>query len=272
MSVTRPGGLSPVPNLWRQRELLWQFTLRNIEMRHRGSHLGLVWSFLNPLLMLGLYVMVLGFMLGGKFGVIPGESRMEYGLGIFLSLSLFQFVAEILGISPLLIVSNPNFVKKVVFPLEIIPAASTAGALFHLGVSLVLVLIGLVCFGPGLHAGLLWLPVIILPIMLLGLGVSWLLAALGVFFRDIGQITQFISTALMWASGVFFTAQRFPTAWPWLRLNPLLLAIDEARNAALWQLPLNLTHLGYVYACGLASCLAGHWVFQKLKPAFADVL
>lgn len=70
-------------DLWVHRDLLWQFTLRNVELRHRGSHLGLVWSFLSPLLMLGLYVLVFGYIFGGSFGILPNETRIDYGLGYF---------------------------------------------------------------------------------------------------------------------------------------------------------------------------------------------
>lgn len=259
-------------DLWTHRELLWQFTLRNVELRHKGSHLGLIWSFLNPLLMLGLYVLVFGYIFGGSFGILPGETRVAYALGIFLSLTLFHFIAEVLGISPTLIVGNPNFVKKVVFPLEILPAASVAGAFIHLLISLVLVLLGILFTGTTLHASLLWLPVIIAPLVLLALGCGWFISAFGVFFRDIGQVMQFLSTALMWASAVFFSAEKYPAAWTYLRFNPLLLAIQLARDAALWARPLNFNHLAYVYAFGLATCWLGHLAFRRMKPAFADVL
>ena len=175
-------------------------------------------------------------------------------------------------VSPTTIISNPNFVKKVVFPLEILPASTVGGALFHLLISLGLVLASLLLFGRGLPVSTLWLPVIILPLILFGLGISWLLSALGVFFRDINQITAFLSMALMWASGVFFTAQKYPAAWPYVRFNPLLLAIDLARDAALWARPINYHHLGYLYLAGFLICILGHLAFQKMKPAFADVL
>lgn len=262
----------PFPALWRHRELLWQFTLRNVELRHKGSHLGLVWSFLNPLLMLGLYVMVFGYIFDGSFGVLPNETRSDYALGIFLGLTLFHFFGEVLSLAPSLIVANPNFVKKVVFPLEIMSAASVGGALFHLTISLGLVLLSLVLINGHLALTILWLPVIILPLVLLGLGTSWLLSALGVFFRDIGQIVQFISVALLWASGVFYSAQKQPEAWIYLRYNPLLLAIDLARDAALWGRPLNFNHLAYVYLVGVLACLLGYAAFRRMKPAFADVL
>ncbi len=99
-------------DLWAHRELLWQFTLRNVELRHKGSHLGLIWSLLNPLLMLGLYVLVFGYIFGGKFGTLPGETRVDYALGVFFGLTIFHFIAEVRGVSPTFIVSNPNFVKK----------------------------------------------------------------------------------------------------------------------------------------------------------------
>ena len=260
-------------DLWTHRELLWQFTLRNVELRHKGSHLGLVWSFLNPLLMLGLYVLVFGYIFGGSFGILPNETRVDYALGIFLGLTLFHFVSEVLGISPGIIVGNPNFVKKVVFPLEILPAANVGGAVFHLLISLGLVLLSLVLFGTGFSAGIFWLPVIVLPLILLGLGVAWLISALGVFLRDIGQIMQFLSLALMFSSAVFYSAQKIPApAWTYMRFNPILLAIELARDAALWARPLNYHHLAYLYAVGLAACYLGHAAFRKMKPAFADVL
>ena len=260
-------------DLWVHRELLWQFTLRNVELRHKGSHLGLVWSFLNPVLMLGLYVLVFGYIFGGKFGVLPNETRVDYALGIFLGLTLFHFVAEVLGISPSIIVGNPNFVKKVVFPLEILPAANVGGAVFHMLISLALVFLSLLIFGTNLSAGVLWLPVIILPLILLALGVAWIISALGVFLRDIGQVMQFLSMALMFSSAVFYSAQRIPAAaWVFMRFNPILLAIELARDAALWNRPLNSHHLAYLYAAGLAACWLGHLAFRRMKPAFADVI
>ena len=265
--------LAFVTDLWRQRELLWQFTLRNVEMRHKGSHLGLIWSFLNPLLMLGLYTLVFGYIFGGKFGILPNETKVDYALGIFFGLTLFQFFAEVLGVSPLAIVGNPNFVKKVVFPLEILPAANVGGAIFHLLISLGLTLISVVLFGQGIGWGILWLPVIIAPLVLVALGTAWLFSALGVFFRDLGQFMQFLTMALMYASAVFFSASKIPPAiWVFLRFNPLLLAIELARDAALWQRPLNFHHLAYLYATGVLACYLGHLAFRKMKPAFADVL
>lgn len=262
-----------VADLWINRMLLWQFTLRNVELRHKGSHLGLIWSFLNPLLMLGLYVLVFSYIFKSKFGVLPDETKTEYALGIFLGLTIFNILAETLGISPSLIVGNPNFVKKVVFPLEILPAASVGAALFHTFISLILALLGILIFGPGLGITALWLPVIIFPLIPLCLGLCWFFSALGVFFRDVGQLMQFLTMALMYASAVFYSASKIPASvWIYMRFNPLLLAIEMARDAVLWQRPLNPTYLIYLYAVSLATCCLGHAAFRRMKPAFADVL
>jgi len=222
--------------------------------------------------LLALYVFVFGFIFNGSFGR-PNETRVEYALGIFLGLSLFHFLGETIGQSPSLIVANPNFVKKVVFPLQVLPAAAVGASLIHLGISLGLILTGIAVFGPGLTAGVFWLPVILFPLALLGLGIAWFVSALGVFLRDIAQITQFVSMALMFASAVFYPTDQIPAAaWQILRFNPLLLAVELSRDAVLWHEALNFRQLGYLYAVGLASAFAGLATFRKLKPAFADVL
>jgi lipopolysaccharide transport system permease protein len=222
--------------------------------------------------MLSLYVYVFSFIFGGTFGVLPNETRLEYGLGVFIGLTFFHLVAEMLGAAPTFIVVNPNFVKKVVFPLEVLPAAGVGAAAIHMLISLGLVLIGVVFFGPGLHAGLLWLPVIILPLLMFCLGGSWFLSALGVFLRDTGQFIQFTATVLMWCSAVFYSPYRFKSAWLILRFNPLLIAIEQGREAVLWQRPLNPNHLAYLYLSSLLVFVLGYAIFARLKPAFADVV
>jgi lipopolysaccharide transport system permease protein len=272
--ASRPqGSFDFLGSLVRHRSLLWQFVVRNVELRHRGSHLGLVWSFLNPLLMLGLYVFVFGYVFGGKFGALPDESRLDYALGVFLGLSLLHIVSETIGLAPGLIVANPNFVKKVVFPLEVLPAATVGASFFHFLVTIALVIAGVAFVGPGLSWGVLWLPVILLPVLALTLGVAWACSAIGVFFRDIAQVTGFVSMALLFSSAVFYPASAVPpAAWAVLKFNPLIHAIELARDAVLWGKPLDLAALAYLYACGLVGVLGGHWVFARLRPAFADVL
>lgn len=269
----RWGRYNWVVPLVKHRELLWQFTMRTLDSRHKGSHLGLAWSLLNPLLMLGLYVFVFGYVFGGKN---QGQAPLDYALGIFVGLSLFHFVAETFGIAPTVIVGNPSFVKKVVFPLEILPAATVGAAFVHLLISLGLVLIGTVFTSGGLGWSVLWLPVILAPLLLLVLGLAWAIAAVCVFFRDLTQFTSFMSMALMFASAVFYPAQSIPAqspfAWAILRFNPLIHAIELARDAMLRNLPMDYGSLGYLYGAALVVVTGGYWLFHKLRPAFADVI
>lgn len=263
----------PFQLLIRQRELLRQFTHRQIHQRHKGSFLGFFWAFLNPLVTLALFTFVFGVIFEGRFGVLENETRLDYALGIFLGLSMFHLIAETLSLSPVLIVSNPNFVKKVVFPLEVLPAAAVGASVFHFLASIGLLLLGVIFLGPGLTLSALWLPVIVLPVILLALGLGWFFSALGVFIRDFGQAMPLVAQMLMYASAIFYPITLIPTKiWTLLRFNPLLHAVDLARDTVLWHLPLSWEPLAYLYASSLLTCVAGFACFSRAKPAFADVV
>jgi lipopolysaccharide transport system permease protein len=263
----------PSPGFARKRDLWWQLTVRAIETRHRGSHLGMVWAVLNPLLMLALYFVVFSAIFQSRF---RSESPQYFALGVFLGLILYHAVSETIASAPLLIVSQPNLVKKVVFPLELLPVAHLGAIWFHAGISLLLLLAGLLAFGPGLTAaGLLWLPLVIAPLMILTAGLAWLVSALGVFLRDINQIVPLVTQVLLWTSAVFFTAeaaQKVKLAWVFLQWNPLLWAVELTRDVLLWQEPMNLGQLAYLWASAIAVFAFGRWLFGKLQPAFADVI
>src|SRR5688572_3338122 len=209
--------LRMVAGLWRRRELIGQFTRRNIELKHRGSRLGAFWALINPLSMLALYYILFGVLYGTRFKVLEGETGFDVLLAMFLGLSLFHAFSETLSWAPTLITTNPNFVKKVVFPLEVLPVAQIGAAAFHLAVGLSLVLLGSAFSTAGLTLHALWLPVLVVPLLMLSLGIAWLLAAAGVFLRDIGQLSAFAVTALLFASAVMFPpsmiAERSAELW-----------------------------------------------------------
>jgi lipopolysaccharide transport system permease protein len=267
--------LSPfLSDFARKRELWWQFTVRAVELKHRGSYLGVIWLVLNPLLMLALYVTVFGYIFGSRFRGRPQETPLDFALDVFLGLTIFHVLADAINASPHLIVGNPNLVKKVVFPLDILPCATVASHGFHLLINLSLLCIGSFLISrPVALSGLLWLPAILLPHFLLALGTSWFLSALGVFFRDIAQITQVISQILLYASAVFYSTSVIPPiAWEILKWNPLLHTIQLSRQALLWDQPLDLAPLGYTWLVGLAVAILGRLFFIKTKHAFADVI
>jgi lipopolysaccharide transport system permease protein len=265
--------VAPLRQLTARRELLWQFTKRHFEQRHKGSYLGGVWALLNPLLMLGLYYVVFGKIISK----VPAKESADFALNLLVGLTVFHFLAEVIGQSPTLIVANPNLVKKVVFPVEILPIANLGASLVNFGVSLTLVVIGQALFGSqGLSVTILWLPVLLIPIILMGAGAAWFLAAAGVFFRDISQTTQFASMVLMYVSAVFFSVQSIQQGpgWIWeiLRLNPVLEAIRLCRESMLLHQDMNLPVLGWLYLASLLAFVFGHGCFTALRPSFSDVL
>jgi lipopolysaccharide transport system permease protein len=266
-----------LPTFWNRfalkRDLWWQFTVRAVEMRHRGSYLGFLWAVLNPLLMAALYISVFGLIFKSRFHVRPDETGVDYAVGVFLGLILFHLVSETIAAAPSFIVNQPNLVKKVVFPLEMLPVAQLGAFWFHALISLVLCLLAQLVFGRGLSSGVLWLPLILLPLLLLTLGLGWLLAALGVFFRDVAQVVPVLGQILLWTSAIFFSPSVLPPAfWAVLKWNPLLHTVDLSRHAVLWQQPLDLTHLAYTWLTGVAMFVFGAWFFQRTKRAFAEVI
>ena len=262
--------------LIKKRELLWQFLLRNVKSRHRGSLLGSFWLIMNPLLMLSLYVFAFGVVFGGRFTDSPDESTLDFALGVFLGLNILSLIQGIIGASPSIIVSQPNFVKKVVFPLEILPAANMGALAYDLLIGFALCLLGVMSVGPGLDTSILYAPIIMGPVFLIALGLSWFLSALGVFIRDIGQIGSFLGLALLYSSGVFYSAEKAeasaPVIWQFLQWNPLLQIIDAMRQVILWGGQPNWFSVAYTWIFGLVVLLIGAWFFNRLRPAFADVL
>ena len=268
--------MEPITNLFHRRELLWQFLTRNVKSRHRGSILGSLWLFFNPLLMLSLYVFAFGVVFGGRFTDSPDESTLDYALGVFLGLNVLGLVSGVIGAAPGVILGQPNFVKKVVFPLEILPAAMAGALAFDLLVGLGLCLLGILFLGPGLSLSALWIPLILLPVFLFALGLAWFFSALGVFIRDIGQLGSFLGLALLYSSGVFYSIEKAqdaaPAMWSLLKWNPLIHVIDSLRQVCLWGGEPSFAVMSCLWVFGVVSLFFGAWFFHRLRPAFADVL
>lgn len=274
MNTSPVNPLTPFVLLWRHRELLDQFTRRTIAQRHRGSFLGVIWTVLTPLLSLGLYTFVFGYVFKSEFNAVPNPSKFDYPLGLFLGLVLFQFLGELLAQSPSAIVTQPNFVKKVVFPLEILPAAVVGAAAFNAAVSFGLALLGVVLLGHGLDWHALTIFLIFPPVLLIGLGCAWFLAGLGVFVRDTANVMPFLVQVLIYTSAVFFSLSlvRETAGWVILKFNPLLHAVEATRRTVLWHLPANTNSLIYLWVVGAVICFIGYAFFSKTRHAFADVL
>lgn len=264
--------LEAVRSVWRNRELVRAMTWREIAGRYRGSALGMLWSFISPLLMLGIYTFVFSVVFKARWSD-ASSSRSDFALGLFAGMLVFSVFSECVTRAPGLVLANPNYVKKVVFPLEILPVVSLGSSLFHMAIGLVVwLLFHLVAAGPPPVTALL-VPVVVLPLAMLALGLSWLLAALGVYLRDISQGMGIAVTGLMFLSPLFYPVSALPPAYQSaLRLNPLTPSIEMMRGVLwlgewpAWQ------SLAVSYAFGIAACVGGFAAFQKLRRGFADVI
>ena len=274
LSTNRPSSVGEgLSALYTHRELLYQFARRNLLVSSRGTILGIGWLVIMPLLLMLMYSFVFGVIFGGRYGVIPSETGPEYALGIFLSLSIFQLFAEPMGSSPRLISSNPTLVKKVVFPLEILPCAHVAAQIVRFLVSASLVAIGALVFGKGILLTWVWFPLCIAPLIFLSLGVAYLFSSIGVFVRDLGELTRVLTTVFLFGSGVFFSMQRVPESMRWiLELNPLVHLLEQSRATFLWGMPPDLTSLSYASAVSLVVFFLGLFSFQRLRDDFADAI
>lgn len=258
--------------LWGNRSLIKALVKREVIGRYQGSMLGIFWSLFQPLFMLAVYTFVFSVVFKARWNA-GSDSKTEFALVLFAGLMVFNLFADCFNRAPGLIVGNVNYVKKVVFPLEILPWVTMGSALFHFLVSLgVWFVFYLIAFGPPPVSALL-LPVVIMPVILFTMGLAWLLASLGVFLRDVSQITGIVTTVLMFLSPIFYPVSALPPKYQTiLFLNPLTLAVEQVRNVLIWGHSPNLLAFAvYMAASALLAWLGFAW-FQKTRKGFADVL
>jgi lipopolysaccharide transport system permease protein len=259
-------------NIWRSRDLIWQMTKREVVGRYRGSALGLFWSFFNPVLMLIIYTFVFSVVFKARWGA-GGESRFEFALILFAGLIVFNLFAECVNRAPTLIVGNVNYVKKVVFPLEILPVITMAAALFHGVVSLGVLFVFHLLATASIQWTVIFAPVVMLPLLLITLGISWFLASFGVFVRDVAQSIGLLTTVLMFLTPIFYPVSAIPEKYRiFIYLNPLTFIIEQMREVLIWGKLPSWSGWGLSMAVGIVVAWIGLVWFQKTRKGFADVL
>jgi lipopolysaccharide transport system permease protein len=265
-----PGAV--VDSLWRHRELVWQLTRREVLGRYRGSLLGIVWAIGNPLLMLAVYTLVFGYVFRARWGA-GVDSTGEFALVLFCGLTVFGIFSEVVSRAPALILGNPTYVKKVVFPVECLPWVLLGAALFHALASFAVLVAATLLVRGALPWTIALLPLVLLPLALFALGLAWLLASLGVFLRDIGHVVNALLTVLLFVSPVFYPASSLPAPLRHaLLLNPLTTVLESARGTLLWgQPPAWLALAACTLAGGAVAWLGLLW-FERTRYGFADVL
>lgn len=254
---------------WR---LIYEMTKREVIGRYRGAVMGLLWSFFTPILMLIVYTFVFGVVFKSRW-VGGTSSRSEFAVVLFAGMMVFNLFAECINRAPGLILSNPNFVKKVIFPLEILPVVAFGSALFHFCISVIVwLLFYIVVFGvPSIDT--LWLPVVLLPLAMLSIGLSWCLASLGVYLRDVGQVIGVITTMLMFMSPIFYSIESIPERFRgYMYISPITYFVEQTRDLLVWGSGMHWVPWCKVMLLSLVVAGIGYAWFQKTRKGFADVI
>ncbi|MDQ0890940.1 lipopolysaccharide transport system permease protein [Paenibacillus sp. V4I9] len=259
-------------NLWNHRELIKSFAKREVLSKYKGSFLGIMWSFINPLLMLIVYTFVFSEIFNAKWNT-ASNSKVEFAIIIFCGLITFSIFGDVISRAPYLVLSNANYVKKVVFPLEILPVVALGSAVIN---SLISMGILVLCVGIFMHViewTLIFIPLVLCPLMLLSLGLGWFLSSLGVYLRDIAQIVTVAVQALMLLSPIMYPATLIPKDLLFLYyLNPIGYVVEDMRRIIIWgELP-NWSSLGIETIIGLVIFYMGYAWFQKTRSGFSDVI
>jgi len=269
----RSDPLALLESTWQNRRLIFQMAKREVVGRYRGSVLGLAWSFFNPLIMLVIYTFVFSVVFKARWGEDAGGGKANFAIILFVGMIVHGLFAECVNRAPSLILSNVNYVKKVIFPLEILPWVSMGSALFHSLISLVVLLLVQVLVNHALPWTVIFIPLVLVPLIFVSMGVTWFLTALGVYLRDIAQVTVVFTTVLLFLSPVFYPLSSLPESYQkWLQLNPLTFMIESSRKVLIFGHPPDWPSLGLALMVSLIIAAGGFWWFQKTRKGFADVL
>lgn len=260
-------------SLWRNHGLISAMVKREVVGRYRGSVMGIAWSFLNPLVMLAIYTFVFSAVFKARWGVVGSESQVDFAIILFAGLIVHGLFAECVNRAPALILLNVNYVKKIVFPLEVLPWIAFGSALTHAAISLAVLLLAQLLLSQHIPWTVILLPFVLLPLVFATMGFAWFLSALGVYVRDIGHITGMLTLGLLFLSPVFYSIAALPKQYQvWMQLNPLTFVIEEARNTLIFGVVPDLAQWGTMLAASALVAWAGFAWFQKTRKGFANVL
>nr|WP_202612634.1 ABC transporter permease [Vibrio toranzoniae] len=253
--------------------MIYELSKRDILTRYSGSFAGVLWSFLTPLFMLAVYTLVFGKIFNARWNGAITNSMSEFALNLFLGLLVFNLFAECLTRAPSLILQNANYVKKVIFPLEILPIAAFVAAFFHFVVGVFVWEVAYLVIYGVINLNVIYLIFFIAPFSILILGLSYILCALGVYIRDIGQVIGIAITALMFLSPIFYPLSTLPLEYHNIaRINPITIPVEGMREKLMYAGDFNSPMLMLYTAIACITLYVGVKFFNKLRPGFADVI
>lgn len=264
--------LEMVSSFWRNKGLICNLVYREVVGRYKGSMLGIFWSLATPVFMLAVYTFVFSGVFKARW-ISAESSQTDFALILFAGLLIFNVFSECVSRAPSLVLNNVNYVKKIVFPLEILPWVTMGGAIFHLAISLCVWIFAYILLIGMPHWTLLLFPLLLIPFVFLVMGFSWFLASLGVYLRDIEQLIGIFITVLMFLSPIFFPVSALPASYQWVAYcNPLSLPIEMVREILYWGNVPSLSDIIKSYAIGIGVIVFGFAWFQKTRKGFSDVI
>lgn len=269
MSALTLNPLRILLDVWRHRYLLGQLIKRDVLLRYRGAMFGVLWIFLSPLLMLAIFAFIFGQVFQTRWP--QQDSGLPFWLLLYSGLITFNIFAETLSRAPAAVRGHPNFVKKIIFPVHILPVVPLGAALVHAIFNFLILVVALIWVGD-FHGQILLFPVLLLPVLLLALGVSWFVAAWGVFIKDMTQIVPMFVQILLFLSPVFYPMSAVPDILrPIYQFNPLGIVIEAARTAIIGQ-PVDWSTWSLALCFSLGISVVGYAFFQNSRDEFADAL
>jgi lipopolysaccharide transport system permease protein len=263
-----------IVSVHKNRRLLWELVRRDLRQQYQGSYLGVLWTIIFPLFMLLIYTFVFSMIFQSRWPESNGETPpSEFAIILFAGLTAFNVFSTVATRSPSVILNVPNYVKKVVFPLDLLPVMLLGTALINSAISVCLVMIGSLVLLHTVSATIYLFPLAYLPLIFLCLGAAWLLASLGVYIRDMGQLITILVQILFFITPIFYSASVAPAFLQWLfRFNPLVVIVDSFRRVLLWGQMIDWPLWGiWTLLTFLFAQIAYYW-FMKTKKGFADVL
>lgn len=264
----------PFSAFWNLRSncsLVRQLIAREVQKRYRGSYLGLCWALIQPLATLLVYTFVFSVVLHSHWD--QGQSSPQFALTMLAGLLVYDVFAEILQLSALLITQNTGYVKKVIFPLEVLSMASLGSSLIFLGLNFIVFIVGMLAINHHLTVTTLLFPLVLVPLVMLTIGTSWFVASLGVFIPDLNHFLQIFLRLMFFITPIFYPIEKVPEALRWIiYINPLAILVEQARRTLLWNQPLQWRQWGIVTLVSLVIMQFGYAWFMETKRGFADVL
>jgi lipopolysaccharide transport system permease protein len=250
--------------------LVFDFSRREIEQKYRGSYLGFLWLFLSPFLMLAVYTFVYSYVFGVR---IVGMDRLDFVLWLYAGLTVFFFFSDVVTTATRCIRNSPNYVKKVIFPLEVLVSSKVISASFSFLINFSLLVLFLCIKQKGLQGTILLAPLVLLPTVIFAYGLAMVLASVGVFVQDTDEISRFLMRVLFYLAPIVYPLTLVPqdvSGLIWF--NPLTNMVEPFRSVLLFGNWPQWDKFGGFLLVAIGLFYVGRVCFKKLRPGFADVL